>query len=228
VKFLACCVLPDKTLYGNCLYWLNILYWKFFHLSVEKQSLLWNFSLYWIYFFTIQDFWATLRLPWKTEFALKFLSVLSKLLQSGFLRNLRLPEKQSVLWIYCIEYIFFIIQVFWATCACPEKQSSPEIFHCIEHTFTFRSFAQFALALKNGVCREIFHGVEYIFFIIQDFWGTCACPENRVCPEIFQDRGQPPSPTPRLVRLCVVLSVSSIDLTSLSGSKKLYWKLMSE
>jgi len=26
-------------------------------------------------------------------------------------------------------------------------------------------------------------------FIIQDFLATCACPENRVCPQSFQDRG---------------------------------------
>ena len=38
------------------------------------------------------------------------------------------------------------------------------------------------LALKNS-CPEIFHCIE-IFFIIQDFWGTFACLENRVCPEI--------------------------------------------
>jgi len=56
--------------------------------------------------------------------------------------------------------IFLTYQEFWATCACPEKQSCPENFHCIE-----------------------------IFFTIQDFWATCACPENRVCPESFQDRG---------------------------------------
>ena len=31
------------------------------------------------------------------------------------------PEKLSVPWIHCIEYIFFIIQEFWATCAFPEN-----------------------------------------------------------------------------------------------------------
>jgi len=41
----------------------------------------------------------------------------------------------------------------------------PEIFDCLEYTFTFRSFAQFALALKNRVCRENFHWFEYIFFL---------------------------------------------------------------
>ena len=106
-----------------------------------KTELPWNFLLYWIYF-----------------------------LHSGFLSNLRLPWKKSVPWIHCTEYIFFFIQDdFWATCACPEKQSGPGIFHCIE-----------------------------IFFIIQDFLSTSACPENSVCPEIFQTQGgPPPDPQPR-------------------------------
>ena len=60
-------------------------------------------------------------------------------------------------WIYCTKNIFTL----------PWKQSLPWI-KCI----------------------------EYAFFIIQDFWTTCACPENRVCPENFQDRGggRPPRP----------------------------------
>jgi len=70
--------------------------------------------------------------------------------------------------------ILFIIQDFWSTCACPEKQSCPEIFHCIE-----------------------------IFFIFQDFWATCACPENRVYPENFQAGGAaaplPPLRTPMVM-----------------------------
>jgi len=34
-----------------------------------------------------------------------------------------------------------------------------------------------------------------MLFTIQDFLATCACPENRVCPENFQGgRGQLPSP----------------------------------
>jgi len=38
----------------------------------EKQSLPWNFSLYWIYFLR-SGLLSNLRLPWKTEFALNFL-----------------------------------------------------------------------------------------------------------------------------------------------------------
>ena len=65
----------------------------------EKQSVSWNFSLYWIYF-----------------------------LHSGFLSNLRLPWKQSCPGIFhCIE-ICFIIRNFWSNCACPENRVCPENF----------------------------------------------------------------------------------------------------
>ena len=52
-----------------------------------------------------------------------------------------------------MEYTFYI-QNFWAACACPEKQSCPDIFHCIEQ----------------------------VFFIIQKFWVACACPEKQRVP----------------------------------------------
>ena len=124
---------------------------------------------------------------------------------------------------HCIEYMFFIIQDFWASCACPEKQSWPENFPCIEIFFNiqdfwaacacpenrvcpeftvlniyllpFRIFEQLALAVKNTNCPEIIPCIK-IFFIIQDFLASCACPENRVCPEIFQNNGggRPPRP----------------------------------
>jgi len=68
--------------------------------------------------------------------------------------QLALAMKNSVPWIHCTEYIFFMIQDFWATCACPQKQSVPWI-----------------------------QWIENIFFTIQVFWATCAFPENRVCPE---------------------------------------------
>ena len=122
----------------------------------EKQRFPWNFSLYWLYTFYHSGFLSNLCLPWK--FSLYWIYFL----HSGFLSNLRLRWKTE---FHCFE-IFFIVQEFWATCACPE----------------------------NRVCPEIFHWIE-IFFIIQEFWATCACPENRICHEIFQDgRRQPPSP----------------------------------
>jgi len=173
-------VFSDKKLYGNCLYWLNILYQKFFALPWKTEFAV-KFSTAWNIFFIIQDFWGTCacpekqscpeifhsieifffiqgfwatceRLLWKTEVPRKF-SLYWNIFYHLFLSSLRLPWKQSLPWINCIEYIFFTIQDFWATCACPEKHE---------------------LSWTNCI--------EYIFFIIQDFWATCACPE------IFQDK----------------------------------------
>ena len=45
--------------------------------------------------------------------------------------------------------LLFVIQIFEQLFS-PEKQSCPETFHCVE-----------------------------IFFIFQDFWATCACPEKQ-------------------------------------------------
>ena len=100
--------------------------------------------------------------------------------RSGFLSNLRLPWKQSVLWIHCIAYIFFIIQDFWATCGCHEKQSVPWI-NSLYWIYMFINQEFWATC----ACPEIFHCIE-TFFIIQEFRATFACLENRVCPEIFQ------------------------------------------
>ena len=78
---------------------------------------------------------------------------------------------------HCIEYSF-CIQDFWASCACPETQSVPWI-HCIEYIFfIIQNFEQPALALKNRICPRIFHCIE-IFFIVQDIWASCACPEKQ-------------------------------------------------
>ena len=70
-------------------------------------------------------------------------------------------------WIHCIEH-FFTVQVFWATCACPEKESLPWNFSeywiyfvhsvpwiCIKYTvFINQIFEQLARALKNRVCSS--------------------------------------------------------------------------
>ena len=144
----------------------------------EKQCLPWNFSLYWLYTFYHSGFLSNLRLPWKTYLTWNSSLYWNIFYHSGFLSNLCLPWNFSLCWIYVlhsgflnnlrlswktecalnslIECIFFIIQDFWATCACAEKQSWPEIFHCLE-----------------------------MFFIIQEFWATCACPESRLSLKFF-------------------------------------------
>jgi len=59
-------------------------------------------------------------------------------------------------WMYYIEN-FFTVQDFWATCSCPE------IFHCIEHTSTFRISEQLALALKTGFALKIFTVLKHFY-----------------------------------------------------------------
>jgi len=112
-------------------------------------------SLYWICIFYHSQFLSNLLLPWKNRVCPENFHCIEYIFyHSGFLSNFALalknrvfpeifpcieytfhiqdfwvtcayPEKQSVPWIHCFEYIFFIIQEFLATCTCPEKQSLP-------------------------------------------------------------------------------------------------------
>ena len=85
----------------------------------------------------------------------------------------------NIHWIYCIENIF-TVQDFLATCACLQKQSFTSIFSLYWMYFLpFKLLSNSALTLKNRVCPEIFHCIQYTFYI-QDFRATCAFPELAV------------------------------------------------
>jgi len=93
-------------------------------------------------------------------------------------------------WIYTVLKFFHSLR-FLSNLFLPWKQSCPEKIHCIEYIlFTFRSFEQLALALKNRVCPElivlnIYSGFLSKIYIIWDFWATCACHEKESYPGIF-------------------------------------------
>ena len=133
--------------------------WKTAEFDVKISTVMNNF-------FTIQDFWATCACP-----------------------ESRVCPEFTVLNIY-----FLSNQDFWATCACPEKHELPWCFSLHWNILSFRILSTLSLPWKQRL--PWIHCIEYILFIIQDFWATCACPENRVCTEIFQDRGggRPPRP----------------------------------
>jgi len=125
-----------------------------------------------------------MRLPWKTEGSLNLPDWIYTFYYSGFLNNLLLPWKTECPGIFhCIEYTFNILN-FWATCACPEKQSALEFFTVLNIRYTFTSFEQLSLALKNRAARN-FRWIEYTFTfrIFEQF--ASACPENQSCPDIF-------------------------------------------
>jgi len=88
---------------------------------------------------------------------------------SVFRRELKIFALQTFMLatLFCHVTDFYHSE-FRTTCNCAEKQSCPELFHCIEMFLSSRIFEQLALALENGVCFEIFHCVGYNFYI-QDF-----------------------------------------------------------
>jgi len=84
-----------------------MLYWKYFHCSgfLSNLRLPWKTEFPLKYytvlniFLTIQDFWATLRLPWKTEFALKFFTAFNIFFTFRIFEQLALALN-SLYWIY--------------------------------------------------------------------------------------------------------------------------------
>jgi len=157
------------------------------------------------------DFWATLLLPTKTEFAMKFFTVLNIHFTFRTLSNLRLTWKtvcalSSLNWIYFVSFsIFeqlalslknsvalkfslcwnnFCCSGFCATCACPENRVCPEIFHCTEHAlYTPYFWATFA-CLKTRVCPEI-TALNIYLLSFRNFEELALALKNRVCLEDF-------------------------------------------
>jgi len=83
---------------------------------------------------------------------------------------------------HCIEN-FFTVHDFWATCACPEKIELPWNFSLYWIYLLYSVFlSNLRLPWKQSCLAFT---VLNIYFYIQDFWATCACLENRACPEIF-------------------------------------------
>jgi len=64
---------------------------------------------------------------------------------------------------------FLSFRIFEQLALALKNKVAPKSFTVWNVLFTFRIFEQLALALKNRVCPGIFHCIEYVFFIIQDF-----------------------------------------------------------
>ena len=153
-----------------------------------------------------------LAIALKIEFALNSLYWIYIFYNSGFLSNMRLPWKHDLHWIHSIEYIFLIIEDFWATCTCSEKHELPwnvslywiYIFHHsgflsnlrlpwktrvalisfseLKYFYHSRFLSNLRLPWKIRVALKC--SLYWNIFIIQDLWATCACPESRPCIEI--------------------------------------------
>ena len=94
------------------------------------------------------------------------------------------PEKQSVPWIHCIGYIYiFNHSEFWTTCACPEKIEFALKFFTALKYFYLSGFEELGLALKTEFVMKIF-AVFNILFTFRIFEQLLLALKNRVCPEI--------------------------------------------
>ena len=182
----------------------------------EKTKLPWNFSLYWIYFlhsgflsnfvlalktefplkiftvlnifFTIQDFWATLCLPWKTELPWNFSLHWIYFLHSGVLSNLHALSLKSS---GCPEFIalikyFFYHSGFLSNLRFPCKTELPWNFSLYWNIFYHSGFlSNLRLLWKSELPRNI-SAVWNTLFTFRNFEQfACACPEKKSCPDIF-------------------------------------------
>ena len=121
---------------------------------LEKLSVPWNFSLYWIYFLH-SGFLSNFCLPWKTECSVNLHWIYS-FYHSEFWTPCPCPEKQSVPWIHGTKHIIFIIHNFEQLALALKNSVCPEFFTVLNILFAFRMFEQLALALKIRVCPEFF------------------------------------------------------------------------
>ena len=96
-------------------------------------------------FFSIQHFWATLRLPWKTEFVRKFFAALNILYfsHSVFLSNLHLHWKPELPWIFSLYWNIFYHSGFFNNLRLPWNFSSLPLVRqwfccaCIFHIYQY-------------------------------------------------------------------------------------------
>ena len=79
--------------------------------------------------------------------------------------------------------IIFTLKIFEQLALALKNRGCPEFIVLNMYFLLSRIFEQLALALKNRVWPGIFRCIEYVLFIIQDFWAT------RACPKIIQTRG---------------------------------------
>jgi len=79
----------------------------------------------------------------------------------------------NIHWIHCIENIL-TVKDFWATCACPAKQSSPKIFHCIEYISYHSGFEQLCACPENEFALKI--SLYWIYFLHSGFLSSLRLP----------------------------------------------------
>ena len=125
-----------------------------------------------------------LTLALKTKVVMKCFAVFNILLTFRMFEQLLLALKNRVCLEFTVLNVFFILQNFEQLALALKNRVCPENFHSIEYSFYIQDFwATCACPEKQSV--PWIHRIEYIFFIIQNFEQTCACPEKQNPPWNF-------------------------------------------
>ena len=128
------------------------------------------------------DFRTTFFL-WKTV-VLKLFTVLKYFLSfRTFEQFVAWPEKQSVPWIHCNEYIyiFLIIKNFEQLAHALKNIVCPEILHCIEIFLSFRIFEELVLALKTEFVIVWSFSLYWIYFLHSGCFSNLCLPLKTEC-----------------------------------------------
>ena len=99
--------------------------------------------------------------------------------------NFRLPWKQSFPWNFSLCWIYFLLFRISEQRRLPWKEKNcPEIFHFIEYTFYIQEFWTTCVWPEKQRGPWI-QSTEYIFYIIKDFEQLPLALKNRVALKIF-------------------------------------------
>ena len=152
-------------------------------------------------FFAIRDFWATCACL-ENRVCSEFTVLNIHFLSFRIFEQLALALKQDLHWILCIEYIVFYHSGFLRNLRLPWK-TRVALISCTVLNYFYHLVFLSNLRLSWKQSLSWIHCIEYISFVIEDFWATCSCPET------FQAVGA--AAPPRLVRLwCRIVTSQTV------------------
>jgi len=161
------------------MYWIYFLHsgvlTKLHALSLTKRCP--EFTVLIVYFLSFRIF-EQLKLSLKNGVALEFFTVLKYFLSFRIFEQLALALKNRVapkcFAVWNILFTFRIFELF--ACACPEKQSCPDIFHCIWTCIFYHSgfLSNFRFPWKTELPRNLW--LYGIYFLHSEFLSNLRLP----------------------------------------------------
>ena len=194
-EFWATCACPEKRVCPEIFHCIEIffIFQDFWATCAcpEKQSA-WIHCIEYIYFLSFRIL-NNLRLPWKTEFALKLFTLLNILFTIRIFEQLALALKNRVCPEFTVLNIHFLSFRILNNLRLPWKTVCPEIFHCIEIFLSFRIFEQAALSLKTEFDLKFFTALKY-FLSFRIFQQVVLALKTEFALKFFKPGGRQPPP----------------------------------